>query len=119
MEKEPEIVQLTLEEYYKEKGVNMTYQGSNKTTAKKEDIKADWIKKEKLTLITTKEDLRKQEKSAQPAAKTSAATVEETETVKVGFGSKGAAPKQTEGKNDKRGGKKGKSQFSAEDFPAL
>jgi hypothetical protein len=51
---------LTLEEYYKAKGVDVSYQKEEKE-AKKGEIKADWIKKEKLTVLTTKEDLKSQD----------------------------------------------------------
>lgn len=117
---------MTLEEYYKQKGVDLTYQQDSKNAVKKEDIKAEWIKKEKLTLMTTKEDLRSQEKKAQQVVKHNTAKttlgIEEEDFEKVGFGSKPApkeAPRQEESKGGKRGGKKAKPQFSADDFPAL
>eukprot|EP00178_Gracilaria_changii_P014121 TRINITY_DN4005_c0_g1_i1.p1 TRINITY_DN4005_c0_g1~~TRINITY_DN4005_c0_g1_i1.p1 ORF type:complete len:117 (+),score=19.14 TRINITY_DN4005_c0_g1_i1:507-857(+) len=116
---------MTLDEYYKSKGVDVTYQAENKGPAKKQDIKADWIKKEKLTLMKTKEDLRNEEKNTQPTKKakgpSSGVDVEENQYDLVGFGSK-PAPKDNQRnneRNDKRGGKRNKPQFSNDDFPAL
>ena len=121
-EQEPE--KLTLEEYYKAKGVDLTYNPENKGQVKKGEIKAEWIKKEKLTLLETKEDLRNQEKKAEHSIKyTSVKTglaIDESDFDKVGFGSK-PAPKDNrrdEPKPEKRG-KKNKPQFSADDFPSL
>ena len=128
-EKEPEPEKLTLEEYYKQKGVEISYQGDSKTTVKKEDIKADWIKKEKLTLMSTKEDRKNEEdkKTQQTIKHNSAKTgldIDEADFNKIGFGHKPApAPRETQKhedrRTDKRGGKKNKPQFSNEDFPSL
>ena len=54
----------TLKEYYKKKGieVNMSFE---KNVAQRADINAEWIKKEKLTLIETKEDKKNRERNAQ------------------------------------------------------
>lgn len=118
---------MTLDEYYKSKGVDLTYQPQNKPV-KKEEINADWIKKEKLTLLKTKEDLKNEEKKIQSNTKntgsSSGKAVEESTQKFVGFGSK-PTPKDTQKTNDHRddnkrgGGKKGKPQFSNEDFPTL
>ena len=127
-EKEPEPEKLTLEEYYKAKGVDVTYQKEEKAAVKKEDIKAEWIKKEKLTLMTTKEDRRggedrKTQQNIQQNSSKVGLGIEEADFDKVGFGSKPApkeAPRQEEPqKGGKRGGKKNKPQFSADDFPSL
>jgi len=118
---------LTLDEYYKNKGVDLTYQAQHKGPVKKQDINADWIKKEKLTLLKTKEDLKNEEKKIQPASRTtgpsSGIDVEDNKLNLVGFGSK-PLPKDTQKTNErrednKRGGKKNKPQFSNEDFPSL
>ena len=113
-----------MEEYYKAKGIDLTYKPESKVAVEKEEIKAEWLKKEKLRLIETKEDLRKQEKKAEHSIKyTSVKTgiaIDESDFDKVGFGSK-PAPKDNrkeEPKPDKRG-KKNKPQFSADDFPSL
>jgi hypothetical protein len=49
---EPE--KLTLEEYYKNKGIEINNNFDKKAPVKKADISADWIKKEKLTVLETK-----------------------------------------------------------------
>lgn len=119
---------MTLDEYYKSKGVDISYQKQQDKAYNKEDIKADWIKKQKLTLMTTKQDLRAAEQKAQQAivqntTKTGLG-IDESDFDKVGFGSKPApkeAPRQEDHhqKGGKRGGKKAKPQFSADDFPSL
>jgi len=45
---------LTLEEYYRNKGVDINNSFEKKVPVKKENIEADWIKKEKLTVLETK-----------------------------------------------------------------
>jgi hypothetical protein len=121
----------TLEEYYRAKGLDLSYQPASRPQPKKEAAEtAEWIKKEKLTLLTTKEDLKAQERSGQQAVKPKAARsgldIEEADLGKVGFGSKPVAPREAPRTEEKRGekripaGKKGgKPQFSAEDFPSL
>lgn len=49
---EPEA--LTLEQYYKNKGIEINNTFEKKVQPKKADIQADWIKKEKLTVLETK-----------------------------------------------------------------
>ena len=124
-EKEPEVEKLTLEEYYKAKGVEIAYQNEEKGPAKKE-VKAEWIKKEKLTVMTTKEDLKNQEKKSQQTVKQNTAKtglgIDEGDFDKVGFGAKQPskeAPKQEENRGGKRGGKKAQPKFSNDDFPSL
>lgn len=52
MEAKPEEPQpLTLDEYYKSKGLEVTNTYEGKGPAKKGEINAEWIKKEKLTLL--------------------------------------------------------------------
>jgi hypothetical protein len=118
---------MTLDEYYKSKGVDLTYQPQQREPVKKQDINADWIKKEKLTLLKTKEDLKNEERKVQAASKTtgpsSGIEVEEGKYNLVGFGSK-PLPRDTQKTNDrrddnKRGGKANKPKFSNEDFPSL
>ena len=125
-EKEPEVEKLTLEEYYKAKGVDLDYQKDDKEPVKNEDIKAEWIKKEKLTVMTTKEDLKNQEKKSQQTVKHNTAKtslgIEEGDFGKVGFGAKQPAkeaPRQEESRGGKRGGKKAQPKFSNDDFPSL
>lgn len=122
---EPEPEKMTLDEYYKSKGVDLTYQPQQKEPVKKQDINAEWIKKEKLTLLKTKEDLKNEERIAQNAKKVASKTneVEATHSNLVGFGSK-PLPRDTQRTNErrddnKRGGKKNAPKFSNEDFPAL
>lgn len=56
--KAPEPEKLTLEEYYKSKGVDLAYNAQSRAPVKKGEVNAEWIKKEKLTLVQTKEDLK-------------------------------------------------------------
>lgn len=51
---EPE--KLTLEEYYKSKGIELNNTVTQKVPVKKAEINADWIKKEKLVVLETKEE---------------------------------------------------------------
>lgn len=122
---------LTLDEYYKSKGVDVAFNVAAKGPAKRGEINADWLKKEKLQVLQTKEDKRQQEKgNTEQTVKFSTTKVgldlDEDKLNIVGFGSK-AAPKHHEHKHGEKHehkhydnkGKKGKLQFSADDFPAL
>jgi len=64
----------TLEEYYKNKGVELSNVYEQKVT-KKADINAEWIKKEKLTVLESKEDKKNSERNAQGLIKFSSAKV--------------------------------------------
>jgi hypothetical protein len=55
---------LTLEEYYKTKGIDIN-SFEQKVPVKKAEIDAEWIKKEKLTVIETKEDKKNSERNKQ------------------------------------------------------
>lgn len=48
-------------EYYQSKGVDITSVAAQKKVPVKGEVNAEWLKKEKLTLIETKEDKRRQE----------------------------------------------------------
>lgn len=54
---------MTLEEYYKAKGVDLSQTDSKKEPVKKGEVKADWIKKEKLEVLKTKEDKKAEEET--------------------------------------------------------
>ena len=56
---------MTLDEYYKTKGVDITDLGQKKDAPKKSEINAEWIKKEKLTLMNTKEDEKMKSRNAE------------------------------------------------------
>ena len=56
---------MTLDEYYKTKGVDITDLGQKKDAPKKGEINAEWIKKEKLTLMNTKEDEKVKSRNAE------------------------------------------------------
>lgn len=45
---------MTLEQYYESKGINIKEVSHTKQVEKKSEINADWIKKEKLTVMETK-----------------------------------------------------------------
>lgn len=116
---------MTLDEYYKSKGVDLTYTAQTKAPVKKGEINADWIKKEKLIVLESKEDKKQQERSGEQVIKHTAVKGLDVaeETLNLGFGSKPThAHKQEEHRGDKRdhkGGKSAKPHFSAEDFPTL
>lgn len=74
-------------------------------------------------MISSKEEEKNKERNREQAVKFTKTGVDIDETAKsvLGFGSK-PVPQQREEKvekTDKRGGKKGKPQFSADDFPTL
>ena len=76
--------------------------------------------------MTTKEDLKNQEKKAQQTVKQNTAKtglgIDEGDFGKVGFGAKKPAkeaPKEEESRGGKRGGKKAQPKFSNDDFPSL
>lgn len=48
-------------EYYQSKGVDINSQAVQRKVPVKGEINAEWIKKEKLTLVETKEDKKRQE----------------------------------------------------------
>ena len=50
---------MTLAEYYQSKGVELNTTAQRKAPVKGE-VNAEWLKKEKLTLLETKEDKRRQ-----------------------------------------------------------
>lgn len=104
----------------------MTYNVEAKAPVKKGEINADWLKKEKLTLLETKEDKKQQEKrSGEQLIKHTAVKgldVAEDQRNILGFGSKPTHSKQEEHRGDKRdhkGGKNAKPHFAADDFPTL
>lgn len=124
-EKAPEPPKLTLEEYYKTKGVDLTYTAQTKAPVKKGEVNAEWIKKEKLTLVQTKEELKNQERNGEQRVKFNSAKVgldiDESDLGKLGFGSKPLPKEHNHQKPEepRKGGKKNKPQFSNDDFPTL
>lgn len=96
--KVPEPEKPTLEEYYKSKGIDLAYNPQSKAPVKKGEVDAEWIKKEKLTVVATKEELKNQERNTEQAVKHTSGKVgldiDESDFDKVGFGKK-PAPKET------------------------
>lgn len=91
---EPE--KMTLAEYYQSKGVELNIAAQKKAPVRTE-VNAEWLKKEKLTLVETKEDKRRQETTKQNVAQQNNTRVEfgvENASV-LGFGTK-PAQKQRE-----------------------
>jgi len=116
--KPPSPPKLTLDEYYKSKGVDLTYTAQTKAPVKKGEINAEWIKKEKLTLLESKEEKKQQERSGEQVIKHTAVKGLDVaeETLNLGFGSKPThSSKQDDhrDKRDHRGGKNAKPLFSA------
>lgn len=111
----------TLEEYYRAKGIDLTYAPTAKALAKRGEVEAEWIKKEKLTLLTTKEELKAQERRGEQAVKVSSSTVgldiAEEDMGKLGFGKKKQQSREEE--HHKKGKKAHKPHFTADDFPSL
>ena len=69
-EKKPEEPEkMTLDEYYKTKGVEISEVGHKKDIPKKGEVNAEWIKKEKLTLMNTKEDEKMKSRNAEFVSK--------------------------------------------------
>ena len=92
--------------------------------AKKGEIKAEWIKKEKLTLMETKEDKKNKEKgpsqqSVQQNAIKVGLDIEEEDMSYLGFGKKSSGHSRADDNKERKGGRKQKPQFSADDFPTL
>lgn len=76
VEQKPEEPQaLTLEEYYKSKGVEVSNVYEKKAVSKRADLNAEWIKKEKLTVLESKEDKKLGERSGQNVVKFSSSRV--------------------------------------------
>jgi hypothetical protein len=94
-----------------------------KAVPKRADINAEWINKEKLTVLESKEDKKLGERSGQNVVKFSSSRVGLDENLEsLGFFEK-KAPKRHEEprdrKNESRQGKKEKNHIREEDFPAL
>ena len=102
-------------------------QGSfaQKGPSKKNDINAEWIKKEKLTVIQTKEDKKNIERNGQNLVKFSDTRSGLDDNLEaLGFNSKPA--RKAEDKKDQKTDYKGKANgkgkkvaLSTEDFPSL
>ena len=90
---------------------------------KKGELKADWFKKEKLDVLETKEDRRGGKQAAQQIVQRGEAkvglSIEEESMGMLGFGKKASQSRGDDHKNDRKGGRKNKPAFSADDFPAL
>lgn len=54
---------MTLQEYYESKGISLEEGNQKKAPVKKGDVNAEWIKKEKLTVLETKEDKKHGERN--------------------------------------------------------
>lgn len=70
--KEPEKPTLTLDEYYQQQGINVParVQKEDKTKKRNEPVQAEWIAKERLTLMKTKEDSKVEEERKPNVIKT-------------------------------------------------
>ena len=110
---------LTLEEYYKNKGVEVSNVYEKKAVARKADLNAEWIKKEKLTIIESKEDKKLSERNGQNVVKFASSRVGLDENLEsLGLFERKAPkrqeePRRHEGKQNKR------QQIREEDFPSL
>lgn len=122
LEQKPEEPQaLTLDEYYKSKGVEISATYEKKEPARRTELDAEWLKKEKLTVLDTKESKKISERNGQNVVKHSSARVGLDENLEgLGFFGKSSrrpeerrenAPQQYKGK--------GKKIIHEEDFPTL
>lgn len=70
-QKEPEKPEgITLDEYYRSRGIEIgEVTASRKEAVKKGEVNAEWIKKEKLTVLETKEDKKATEEQPQKGGK--------------------------------------------------
>lgn len=122
---EPEA--LTLDQYYKNKGVDINSAYEQKGPAKKADINAEWIKKEKLTVIETKQDKKNSERNNQGFTKVALSRTGLDENLEgLGFGQKVVKKQEEkrEEKPDNRGkgrkdNNKKKPVINDDDFPSL
>ena len=119
-EKEPEPEQLTLDEYYKRKEVNVDTKYINTTDTRPKEFQSDWVKKEKLTVIETKEQKKQNERSGkQHHKKQDARSGLDEELENFGFNQK-PLPRKTEHRQDRQERGKGKKQvINEEEFPSL
>jgi hypothetical protein len=120
VEVKPEEPQaLTLEEYYKNKGVEVSNVYEKKAVSKKAELNAEWIKKEKLTVIESKEDKKLSERNGQNIVKFASSRVGLDENLEsLGLFEKKAPKRQEEPrKHEPKHGKR--QQIREEDFPAL
>ena len=104
--------------------MDLAYTAQTKGPAKKTEVDAEWIKKEKLTVLSTKEDKKAQERNSEQGVKFTSAKVgldiDESDFNKVGFGKKPAVQETHKPEEHHRKGKKHqKPHFTADDFPSL
>lgn len=121
---------MTLAEYYQSKGVDLTLTSGQRKAPVKSEVNAEWLKKEKLTLVETKEDKKRQEIVKQNLTQHNNTRVEMDlgNTEILGFGTKPVQkPKEEEGqRNHHERGHKGapkkthqKVVINEDDFPTL
>ncbi len=85
---------MTLEEYYKSKGVEITNTFEKKAPVKKGEINAEWIKKEKLTVLDTREEKKHGERNSQNIVKFNSGRAGLDENLEgLGFGQKAQGKK--------------------------
>lgn len=97
----------------------MTSTYEKKAPAKKAEISADWIKKEKLTVLESKEDKKISERNTQNVVKLTSARVGLDENLEgLGFGSKAPVRQERQEREGPKGRGK-KAVLREEDFPSL
>ena len=104
--------------------MDLTYTAQTKAPAKKGEVDAEWLKKEKLTVLATKEDLKAQERNTNEQGVKMASgkvglDIDEADFDKVGFGKKPVVRETGKAEEHNRKGKKPKPHFTADDFPSL
>lgn len=114
-------------EYYESKGIDVN-QGAQKKNVTKSEINAEWIKKEKLQVLETKEDKRRKEEATKQNVNKQNNTRVEMDTTNsemLGFGTKpqrqpAREQEPRERDNRPKGGKRNnKPVINNEDFPTL
>lgn len=117
-------------EYYQSKGIDINSTAVQRKVPVKGEVNAEWLKKEKLTLLETKEDKKRQETVKQNVTQHNNTRVEigfgNSEI--LGFGSTKPVQKQREEEpqrnqtNGQKGGKRvpqTKVNLKEDDFPTL
>jgi hypothetical protein len=118
--KPEEPAALTLEEYYRSKGVEVSNVYEKKEVTRRVDLNAEWIKKEKLTVIESKEDKKLSERNGQNVVKFASSRVGLDENLEsLGLFERKAPRRQEEPREQQKGKNNKRQQIREEDFPAL
>ncbi len=128
---------MTLQEYYESKGVDVNQINKRQDPVKKTEVNADWIKKEKLTVLETKEDKKRETRNKVQVPKNELqpgqSVAEDNKAELLGFHSKQSAKRPERNRDEKEerprdnnkkpvaggGKKKEKIVINEDEFPTL